>query len=300
MLLSGWVIAFPLPSGRSVRADLYWLICHSCPFWLSCLSCPVLPVMFWPSCPLGFVLVRLSRLICQLDLSWLTCSGCPVLDVLSWLSPSWISCQIYSFFLYWLSCPSWPVLSFLIVLLYLYCHACPATVLLSQQSSPACLHHLSCHAACLSTFVSQFPCPRCPVHAVMFWLSCLSVLSQLFCPGCLAGVTLLSCAWHPVLSVCPVWLAQTDFLANPSRLICPSCRVLTSCPGCPVLAPVVLSRPCRCCHVLVNLFSLSLSRLTWSGWPFRPTCPDWPVLVIPSELSCPSCCPVLAVLSLQT
>jgi hypothetical protein len=129
----------------------------------------------------------------------------------------------------------------------------------------------------------------------MFWLSCLSVLSQLFCPGCLAGVTLLSCAWHPVLSVCPVWLAQTDFLANPSRLICPSCRVLTSCPGCPVLAPVVLSSflsllSCSGQPLFSFFVQADMIWLTFSANLSRLTCPGYPVRAFLSQLlSCPSC-----------
>ncbi len=43
------------------------------------------------------------------------------------------------------------------------------------------------------------------------------------------------------------------------------------------------------------LFSV-LSRQTWSSWPFWPTCPGWPVPVVLSMLSYPSC-HTLAVLS---
>ncbi len=55
-----------------------------------------------------------------------------------------------------------------------------------------------------------------------------------------------------------------------------------SCPGCPVPTLSLLS-----CSGY-QLFSV-LSRLTWSGLPFQPTCPDWPVPVVLTKLSFPGC-----------
>ncbi len=287
---------------------------------LSQLSCHVLAILSSWSCP--GLSVRLTSLDWPaLAVSCLrsrpgcpvmaVCRICPVLVALSQLSLSCPSCHFLAV------CPAMVVLSclsFITVLLYLSCHACPATVVLSQLPTPAGLSHLSC-----PRYLSQHSCP--PVF--LSPLSCqychdLTVMSKMSCPGCIAIMSMLSCAGRPVLSLssplCLSSLTCPDWLFKPT---CPGWHVSAvlfwiSCPGCPVLAvlsrlfclspvPAVLSKHCSLlscsCHPLFSV----LSRLTWSGRPFRPNCPGCPFPAVMPWLSCPwlsyQDCPVSVVLS---
>jgi hypothetical protein len=169
---------------------------------LSCPSSPVLPAMFWPSCPLGFVQAGLSKFNHQVNLSRLTfpccsllmsCHNCPATDVLSWLS-----------------CPSCPVLATLFWLSCLFCHGGLVLVVLPQLFFPV---FSSCPAL---SFLPRLYCRSCPVQTFPFQLACplpatcLTFAHQLSCPHCHVLT---------ILSICPV-------LAVLSWISCPSCRVI--------------------------------------------------------------------------
>jgi hypothetical protein len=160
---------------------------------------PVLTVMSWPFCPV------------QADLSRLTSPGCPLRPTCTDLPVQAVLSHCHS------RCRALDIMS------RLYCHVCPATVVLSQMPIPCCyvlaiFSSLSCPAFTIPTVFSD-----CPVPAVLS--SCPLRLSS---PAVLSGCL--------VLAALP-WLSCTGSL----RLSCPNGFALAvlpwlSCPSCPAPA----------------------------------------------------------------
>ncbi len=137
---------------RRQHRKIYWRY-SELTVLLSC--CPILVSNSWLPCP-----------------SWLTCLSCPVLSWLSFPVLSVLSWQSILAFLYYQSCPHYPILAFL-----------------SWLSFPGCLVLAVFTWLSYPIFLSWLSCSGCPVLAVMFVLSCSAVLFLL--------------SW----SCCPTWLS---------------------------------------------------------------------------------------------